>query len=147
VQLRAPIYQTPDPPSSSSSSSTLTSQESEMRSENVIRDCNVCVCMCVSLHILPSVRKKPKPKPKVKVKVKSQEYPQRTPGAPMLNDVYSFGVWSLSLSCLSISPSSLSISLSPSTTHFLLSSLDLRPNPTRDESVPINTLGLVRRGR
>ena len=145
MQLRAPIYRTPDPPSSSSSSSssTLTSQESEMRSENVIRDCNVCVCMCVSLHILPSVRKKPKPKPKVK----GQEYPQRTPGAPMLNDVYSFGVWSLSLSCLSISPSSLSIYLSPSTTNFLLSSLDLRPNPTRDESVPINTMGLVRRGR
>jgi hypothetical protein len=65
----------------------------------------------------------------------------------MLNDVYSFGVWSLSVMSLHLSVVSVNfLSRLLSLSQFLLLPLDPRLNATRDASVPINTLGLVRRG-
>jgi hypothetical protein len=70
----------------------------------------VCLSSCTIIPTAGRRRKKPPQK------VKGQKHPIKTPQAPMLNDVYSFRVWSLFLSVFSVN-FSLSLSLSLSQCH------------------------------
>jgi hypothetical protein len=83
-------------------------------------------------------RKKKKKKKKKKPKSERPRItPLKTPKAPMLNDVYSLGVWSL---CLSPCLLSVNLSLSPSCPSLVSLSLSLTLNVTHGGSVVNKTL-------
>jgi hypothetical protein len=98
----------------------------------------VCTYVCVSLFMYYNTdyRKKKKKKKKPKSE-RPRITPLKTPKAPMLNDVYSLGVWSL---CLSPCLLSVNLSLSPSCPSLVSLSLSLTLNVTHGGSVVNKTL-------
>jgi hypothetical protein len=100
----------------------------------------VCTYVCVSLFMYYNTDYRKKKKKKKKKKPKSERpriTPLKTPKAPMLNDVYSLGVWSL---CLSPCLLSVNLSLSPSCPSLVSLSLSLTLNVTHGGSVVNKTL-------